>query len=70
MPVPSNRQTQSSARLALYGIAFRVLRSVALWPSGRPCTSEPDQPRPRRRTASLELEAAQSGPLHRPAVES
>jgi hypothetical protein len=68
--MPTNPQTRPSARLALYGIAFRFLRSVALWPNGRPCTGEPDQPRPRHRTASLELEAAQGGPLHRPVVES
>jgi hypothetical protein len=68
--MPTNQKTRPSARLALYGIAFRILRGVALWPNGRLCTSEPEQPRPRRRTASLELEAAQGGPIHRPMVES
>jgi len=68
--MPTNPQTRPSPRLALYSIAFRVLRGVALWPDRRPYTSEPEEPRPRRRTASLELEGAQGGPLHRPAVES
>lgn len=68
--MPTNPQTRPSPQLALYGIAFRVLRSVALWSNSCLCTSESQQPRPRRRTASRELEAAQGGSLHRPAVES
>jgi hypothetical protein len=67
--MPANPQPRLSARLALYGIAFRVLRSVALWPNGRAPKAEPALPRPRRRPASLELETAQSGSFHPPVVE-
>ena len=67
--MPTNLQSRLSPKLALYGIAFRVLRGVALWPNGRLRTSEPAQSRPRRQTASLELGTARSNSLRPPVAK-
>lgn len=67
--MPANPQTRLSPRLALYGITFRILRSVALQANGRPPKAEAALPRPRRRPAALELETAQGGPHCPPATE-
>ena len=57
--MPKNSKNRPSPRLALYGLAFRVLRRVALDADQRAETA-PALPA-RRASASLELEGAQSG---------
>ena len=57
--MPTNSKNRPSPRLVLYGLAFRVLRRVALGADQRAGTV-PALPA-RRASASLELEGAQSG---------
>jgi hypothetical protein len=68
----ANPPTRLSPKLVLYGFVFRILRSVAIHTNGRapvpaPLPSLPAPCRnPRRRdrpAVSLELDAAQGGPL-------